>query len=373
MPDINEFGDVAEVAKQDTESPRNEFGDIAIDRHHTPLEEAYTRIAGGSVEGIGSLVSGLPTAGRLAAQLLTEPGSLSEDARAPGALPDELPPGPTAQENLQALKESPLYKFGEEVRRGGREHYQTDPAYDKSFWFGKVPSAIGSTLSSAAAFAIPIIGPALGASVYGISQGEQERRASVEAGDIEDADKVFAANAVVGGVSELAIGAVPMFWKAIRRLRKSGVTPEEAGGSIRKFMEDHPVLTKTVEGGVREPSQEGLEQWGNNLIAKATYDPKREQTAGVGEAMLVSLPIGGGLGFVAGTAEAVSRPPSAGDTSKQRTDNTVNQHKEQMPRTAETVAAMQKHAETVPVLTEEDVDQILGSETTKTATTASTA
>lgn len=205
------------------------------------------------------------------------------------------------------LARSTLANTGLNIRNQA-QGITTDPTKDDDFSTA-VLEGIGSTVPVIAAAAIPGVGLPAAAAQYGLSQAEQgAQEARDMGGDEMQADVAFLGNAGVGAFTEGLIGMGPQVWKVINRIRKAGVRPESFGKAV---------AAAVGEGALREGSQEGLEQFAQNLIASdvAGYEPDRPAGQGVAKSAAVGATIGGLLGggsAAAGKAmQAADRRPMA--------------------------------------------------------------
>ena len=191
----------------------------------------------------------------------------------------------------QRLQESPTYQFGAELGGAVSEYYDPNPARDQTLAAGLI-SGVASTVP---VIALGAVNPALAAAQYGLSQGEDMAQEAEATGKPEAADIAFLAGAGVGAASEVLMGAPLWVLGRIKALRKSGVTPQEAAGPIKRWLSTNPVKGEILQGSAREAVQEGTEQAGQNYIASdmAGYDPERPLGRGVGQAAALGGLTGG--------------------------------------------------------------------------------
>lgn len=198
------------------------------------------------------------------------------------------------------LSRSTLANMGNEMRKQA-QGITTDPTKDENFSTA-VFEGIGSTVPVVMASAIPGVGLPLAATQYGLSQAEQgAQEASDMGGDEMQADVAFISNAGVGAFTEGLMSMGPRVWKMINQIRKAGVKPESFGKAV---------AAAVGEGALREGSQEGLEQFAQNLIASdvAGYEPDRPASQGVAKSAAVGATVGGLLGGgAAGTGKLMQK------------------------------------------------------------------
>lgn len=184
---------------------------------------------------------------------------------------------------LGVQMDNPYEQQAESLAGTGQEFYNfygTDPAQDQALR-SKVASGIGSVVPAIAS------GP-LSPITAGLQVGEGSYQQAVQEGaNPEDAALNFAANTLVGSVTERLLGVVPNLPSLIK------------GVPARTFTE-RAVRTAEglLKGSGREASQEALEQVASNIIARETYDPNQDLFEGVAESALVGGIIGGGLGTI---------------------------------------------------------------------------
>lgn len=204
----------------------------------------------------------------------------------------------SAMRKLEANPGNPVAAatdFMREVAERSRADYGVDPAKDSAF-LSQVASSLGAVVPAIAA------GPAAPAVIAGM-MGESGRAEAEEFGATqEQQDKAFYANAAVGAVSEALLG-VPALLRSVRAAKIPARTFEAMAKSA---------AFEAFKGGLREGTQEAIEQTAGNVIAKyiAEYDPTRPEEQGVWQSFLVGAATGAPVGAVVQAAQNLSAPPS---------------------------------------------------------------
>lgn len=225
-------------------------------------EHAYGRF-------MQSFYGGLASIPEAAAVLASKPAAFMESI-----LPLEGGKVRPTQENL-------LFQGGQALRDAIAKERPIDPNRPRSFLVDTLPSGAGSMASFiGTGGALKAVGltktagqVAAGVAASGAATGGAEAyREAVAAGaDDDTAFKVFAGNAVLGTTEAIPIAG----W--LNRLNKA------SGNRLKAAI---------IEGS-EELAQEVFQQFGGNLIAKETYDPKRSLSEGLIE--------GGAAGFTLGS------------------------------------------------------------------------
>lgn len=216
-----------------------------------------------------SFYGGLAAIPEAAAVLAEKPAAIMESI-----LPLEGGKTRGAEENL-------LFKSGQALRDAIAKERPIDPARPKSFLSDTLPSGAGSMASfigtggglralgvTKTAGQVAAGVAAVGAAVGG---AEAYREAIANGADDDTAFKVFAANAALGSTEAVPIAG----W--LNRLNRA------SGNKLKRAI---------IEGS-EELAQEVFQQYGGNLIASETYDPKRKLSEGLIE--------GGAAGFTLGS------------------------------------------------------------------------
>jgi hypothetical protein len=279
------------------------------------LASAGSSFMRGYGEAVGDTLAGLARATTSPLQMvsgMTLPADAPPETRAAyqDALKANLNAGATplgqarTQKEYQArLEQHPLYAAGQAVSEGARDAHQPNPQYAGEFFTDVLPSAGGGMVPTIAA---GVVNPLAAALQYGLSAGESGAQEAIDYGKVEDADKVFLANMGIGAVSEFALGVPARLLKFVQRARKAGVKPETAGREWLKVL---------GEASVREGAQEGLEQTGQNIVARETYDPNRGVFEGVPTAIgagMILGPVVGGSAFGVGKLTQTNPEREAG-------------------------------------------------------------
>lgn len=170
-------------------------------------------------------------------------------------------------------------------------------------WINQLPEAFGSAaafmgtggLAGAAGFSPFVASAALGGAVGATQQYDD----AIQNG----ATPEQAAIAYVGGAAFGTTEAVPgaFFLAKLNKLTGGGVAE-----AIKKYgiQGEHSALLETFKGGLEEAIQEGIQQIGNNWVAKdlAGYDPTRNLGenfwSNIATGGIVGSFIGGGLGLM---------------------------------------------------------------------------
>lgn len=265
------------------------------------IADKARRVAKGAIEGTGDVISGLGTFPQ-AVNRMVDVGQ-EKLAATLGLNPTQLAALRANQQNVQEM-EAPYraaQQAGTALRQIG-DLIEPDPTREQDF-SSKVAQGAGSLP--------PVLGAALispGAAAFsaGAMQGESARREAEQAGatDREQA-ATFLLNAGVTAGSEPLLGA-PAMLKGI--LNSDTVQP-----LVRVGLE-------AVKSAAREGFQEGLEQIGQNIIARDVvgYKPDQDRWEGVGENALVGAVVGGGVS--AAGAGGVEGYRAYKDRGKPKTD-----------------------------------------------------
>jgi hypothetical protein len=185
-------------------------------------------------------------------------------------------------------------EFMREVSERARSDYGVDPERDQAF-LSKVASSVGSVVPAFAS------GPLAPLTIAGM-MGESGRSEAEQAGATpRQQDKAFYANAAVGAVSEALLG-VPAL---LRSVKAAGI-PDRVFSAMAKS-----AAFEALKGGLREGTQEAVEQTATNVIAKyiAEYDQNRPELQGAWESFLVGSVTGAPVGAVVQTAQNLSSQP----------------------------------------------------------------
>jgi len=241
--------------------------------------------AGSAVRGVAGVVASVPEA---AGELVAGLANKIEEAA-----------GPKLGDPDKQIEEYTTYKAGQkagEVIRKIGDAIAPEPveALDESFWATKVPQGLGSAagfMAGGAASKLLKIPQTLGIAGLGaLSSGADAWKEAKAAGASDDeAYKVFLLNAGVGTSEVLPLS------KMLKRL--DGVT----GNTFTK------TLVEAGKETFEEALQEAAQQFGNNYIAKKTYDKDRDllkdlatnaEVGGVTGALfsLITQAIGGKVG-----------------------------------------------------------------------------
>lgn len=279
----------------------------------------------------GQALSGLARLGQMVGETLERhPTSFGPGGAIPSvALQDDeqlhetISRKPKTDEELdRELKESELWKTGQNVVRSTEEKFVPNPLNADRFETA-VASGIGSVAALVPSALAGPAAPLVAGAAYGLSQGEdmaQEAEDAINqrvqdltaAGRVDEAAALerekfvrqsgaFLAGAAVGAVTEGAVGVAG-------RLGSIAAGQTAIGKQIAKRIGEKPLVEGAIEGFVREGVQEGLEQGGQNVAAKGLYDPERGVMDGIG----TSAGAGGVVGALfGGGAGALRRSPSA--------------------------------------------------------------
>lgn len=224
----------------------------------------------------------------------------------------------SAERQTRLEASSPTYQWGREQAEFSRRVFAGSADIDDTF-ISELSVAAGGMLPDVALSAVPVAGPALAATSYGLQAGEQQAQEAVAAGRPDRADIAFVSAAGLGAGSERVLGVAPGFWKAVKASRAARLTPEQFGTTFKNWVARNPVKVGISKGMVREGMQEGAEQAGQNLIASdvAGYDPDRPLLKDVPKAALLGSTMGGiaggasvKLGQLQQAAADVEPPPS---------------------------------------------------------------
>ena len=236
-------------------------------------------------------------------------GGLDDQIRAQVARRRTLTPA----QNQAEIQAGPLYRAGGALAEGAKEAYTTNPKFKGEFWTDTIPASAGAMVPTIAAGGVG--GVVAGGLQYGLSAGQSEAQAAIDAGHAEAADKVFLLNLGIGATSEGLLGIGANIFKLARAARTAKLGEESAKKIIAKAI---------AKGATTEAAQEGLEQIGQNAVAGMTYDPERGVFVGVPTAMAAGLVMGGGGGGVAGSLGALNaRKPPAPSLPVETDDNSA--------------------------------------------------
>lgn len=265
-----------------------------VDSGQGILSDTANRIGRGFSEGTGLMMKGLARLGTMFPNV-GDPSGFTP--------PQEPVKQTTAQAQEFLASKDPTFAMGQAFQEAGAD-YPTNPAMDDTLR-AKVAAGIGSTLPSMA-LGLTFGPPALMAA-YGAQAGEQGAEEAIAAGKVDQADKVFLLNAGIGISTEMLFGGVSKrVIKAVSDARKAGVKPEQWGTTVKERAVQ--AAAKTLKGALGEGAQEGVEQAGNNAVAKWLYDPERELMQGVTESALVGAISGGAISAPFYAAAAASAP-----------------------------------------------------------------
>lgn len=197
------------------------------------------------------------------------------------------------EEEIQANR---AYQLGSELTAAARARYQPDPANDEGL-FPKIVEAGAQMVPTVALGLVPMAGAVLASAQYGAASAEQGAEEALAAGRPDLAQTAAALYAPMGAFSEGLLGG------AVRVTRL---------GKVAERWIKYPFLARVTEGAVREGVQEPLEQLGQNLVARSTFDPDRALTEGLAESAMVAAPLGAIFG--AGGHVLAPRRPGAPET-----------------------------------------------------------
>src|SRR5690606_6553824 len=187
-------------------------------------------------------------------------------------------------------------EFAQDVSARSTSDYGVDPSRDQQL-ASQVASGVGSLVTAMGT------GPLAPVTMAGM-MAESGRREAEEAGATPAQQRsAFYANAAVGALSEALMG-VPAL---LRSARAKGIPAETLRGIVTN------AANQAVRSAAREGTQEGIEQFAQNIVASdiAAYDPDRPAMQGVGEAALVGAILGAPTGAVVQAAEDFDSRPLA--------------------------------------------------------------
>lgn len=190
--------------------------------------------------------------------------------------------------------------FMREVSERSKDDYGVDPKRDQAF-LSQVASGFGSIVPAMAS------GPAAPVTVAAM-MGESGRKEAEQAGATpEQQDKAFYGNAAVGVLSEALMG-VPALIRSVRAAK----IPQKTFEAMAKS-----AAFEAFKSGLREGTQESIEQTANNLIAKyvAEYDPNRPELQGAWRSFLVGAVSGAPVGGAVQATQNLLQPNIATPTS----------------------------------------------------------
>lgn len=190
----------------------------------------------------------------------------------------------TPPQTVEQLEVNPLFRAGRDYADAIRALRPVDPRVEDSY-VGKV---VGSTASTAPVIGAGMVGGVpLASLLYAAQSAEQGAQEAVAAKrpDLQtDAARGYALAALATEPLLGVAGRLPGVGKVASRF-----IPNER-------------LAGALEGAIREAIQEPTEQLGQNVTARATFDPNRPVTEGLAESSAVAAPIGGLFGAAGGTA-----------------------------------------------------------------------
>ncbi len=258
-----------------------------VDSGSGRLASAGNAFMRGGGEAVGMAMSGLARVGQMLARsgVMVGPGG-AVPFTAPAVVEQRLATATqTPAEREQELAQDPMYQAGQELATGAREAYQPNPRYAGEFWADTIPGSAGQMVPTVAA---GLVSPVLAVGQYGLTSGQQGAEEAVAAGRPDQADVAALGYGLAGGLSEGLLGVPANVVKRLYKPAMKGI--------------DSAAMT-LVKAPLYEGAQEGVEQVLQNATAKS-FDPERELTAGVPEAvaagMVLGLGIGGGVRLVAG-------------------------------------------------------------------------
>jgi N12 class adenine-specific DNA methylase len=203
-------------------------------------------------------------------------------------------------ERQAKIEADPIFQAADQFAAAGRENYQPNPAFQGEWLADKIPSAAASTIVPLAAGLVA--GPGAAAMTYGAQSGQQGAQEAIDAGHVEDADKVFMGYALAGGVSERFLGLGGNIWRYVREARKAGMNPNRFAEWTRQI----------GKAGGREALQEGGEQVIQNTVFGEVTGEDRPLLQGVGESMALGAIVGGGIhAAITGPIVATQRQPQS--------------------------------------------------------------
>lgn len=205
--------------------------------------------------------------------------------------------GNRIQNDLQENKPMQgLVEFAQDVSARSTSDYGVDPSRDSQL-ASQVASGVGSLVTAMGT------GPAAPLTMAGM-MAESGRREAEEAGATRNQQRTaFYANAAVGAISEALMG-VPAL---LRSAAAKGIPAETLRGIVANASK------QAVLSAGREGTQEGIEQFAQNIVASdiAAYDPERPAMQGVGTAMAVGGILGAPTGAIVQAAEDIDSRPLA--------------------------------------------------------------
>lgn len=189
-------------------------------------------------------------------------------------------------------RESLAYRAGSAIKGVGKEALTPGPAGEGLF--GDVAGAVGSTVGGVGLSLIPGVGPLAAAGTF-IGAGQQEaaenaRNAGASPAQIKEA----AQQGTVPGATDLVDVALA---KAL---------PFGTGRLTTR------ILKGALEGGIVEATQEGIQQFMQNMIARRIYDPTKDLWDQVGYSALVAALAGGGMGGAISIPKGKEAPTTGG-------------------------------------------------------------
>jgi hypothetical protein len=269
------------------ENPFDRFDKPPAEPTSNALADATRRVYGESGGAFYDSAGGMARGLRKLGEVLVRAGT-TDAAFAYG-----LPPAEAAQAGREAAAtvgdRTGLDASVEENRKlaaFARAQAGADPARDDTL-LAKLADGVGSLPVAIAS------GPAAPVTIAAMmgEQGANDAREKLAARGITDPaeirraeDASFVLNAPVGLVSEALLGA-PALLRSVRGMTAGTTTAAR-------------IARQAGAGAAREGAQEGIEQLAGNIVAKDAvgYDPERERTAGLGEAVLLGSLIGGPTG-----------------------------------------------------------------------------
>lgn len=329
------------------QSPDSDYNKGRVSSAGSSFMRTGGELFGGAIQGIGRLnqmLTGVPLGGDPRAADAARIRATDEAIEQ--GLPIDRAQALVAQEQLAA---APITQFGSNLKVGAREAYPVNPQFAEEFWSGTIPSGAGSLVSGGGILPLTV-------ALQGLSGGESAAQRAIDQGVPENANTAFGLTAPIVGVSEAVLGQGGRILSGLRNAATG-----TAMGTGRR------ILT----GGAKEAAQEGIEQFGGNVVAQQVVDPNQSLTEGVTEGAAAGFILGGGVG---GIQSLASRNKTlSGRTTEDLPD--IPQNRFTAPQSEEDIAdvdaalfGLDADGESVVTATEQVAEQVLKFEPAQEAT-----
>ena len=175
------------------------------------------------------------------------------------------------------VAQEPLYQAGRYLEKLGEGYLGRGPGFDKSL-YADFFNAAGSMAGGIALSMVPGVGPTLAGSTFVGSGVDQQYQDAISKGATKDQALAAAQWGLVAGSTDLADIALPSFG-----------APGRIASAFKRL------AVRVLKGGVTEATQEGTQQFLQNVIAYNIYNPKQDLSDEVLKNALFGFILGGGM------------------------------------------------------------------------------